>query len=128
MAHILVVDDDEVTRQALHEALTDEGHEVAELMDGQAALDFLCTTPHHWVVLLDYLLQGGSDGRVVLAAMATDSPLAGRHACIAIAATPKLDAPAERLRRALGVPLLPKPCDADELLAAIAQAEARLRG
>jgi CheY-like chemotaxis protein len=126
MARVLVVDDDADTREALGMLLTDEGHEVAEAADGQAALDWLRATPHRWVVLLDYKMPH-LDGREVLAAVGADPSLARQHAYIAMPATPMLDAPVEALRAALGVPLLPKPFDLDELLEAIIQAAARLR-
>jgi CheY-like chemotaxis protein len=128
MARVLVVDDDADIRDMLRLVLTDVGHEVAEAVDGEAALDFLRATLDRWIVLLDYLLRGGLDGREVLTAMAADAQLAARHAYIAFPANPELDAPVAALREALGVPLLPKPFDLDELLAAVAQAEARLSG
>jgi CheY-like chemotaxis protein len=127
MAHVLVVDDDEVTRQALHEALTDEGHEVAEAADGQAALDFLHDTPLRWAVLLDYFMPD-MDGRAVLEAVAADRSLSRQHAYILVSASPQLDAPAEALRAALDAPLLPKPFDLDDMYSAVAQAEVQLEG
>jgi CheY-like chemotaxis protein len=127
MAYVLVVDDDADTRNALHDLLADEGHEVAEAADGQKALDFLRATRLRWVVLLDYLMPG-LDGQAMLEIVAADPSLAHRHAYIAIPATVRPDAPAEALRAALGVALVPKPFDLEVLLAAIAQAEARLRG
>jgi two-component system chemotaxis response regulator CheY len=127
MAYVLVVDDDADTREALRYALTGEGHEVAEAADGQAALVFLRTTPVRWVVLLDYRMPS-VDGAAVLEMVAADSFLARRHAYIALTAAVQLDASVEPLRAALGTPLVLKPFDLDELLGAVAQAEARLVG
>jgi two-component system NtrC family response regulator/two-component system response regulator HydG len=127
MAHVLVVDDDKATREALRWLLTDEGHEVAEAKDGQTALDFLRTTLLRWVVLLDYRMPG-VDGLTVLGAVATDASLACRHAYIAVPASAHLDRPVAPLRAVLDIPLIPKPFDLDTLLDAITQAAARLHG
>jgi CheY-like chemotaxis protein len=127
MARVLIVDDDTDIREMLRDGLTDEGHEVAEAPDGQSALELLTTTPHRWVVLLDYRMPV-LDGPGVLKAVAADSRLARQHAYIAMVATTHLDDAVESLRTALGAPLLPKPFDMDELLDAIAQVEARLWG
>jgi CheY-like chemotaxis protein len=127
MARVLVVDDEAEIRHMLREVLADESHEVAEVANGQAALDFLRATPHRWVVLLDYLMPV-LDGQAVLQAVAGDTLLARQHAYIAFPATVMVDAPVEALRAALGVPLLAKPFHLEQLFDAVAQAEARLWG
>jgi CheY-like chemotaxis protein len=125
MTHVLVVDEDWVIRKWLEVLLTDAGHAVASVTDGQKALAFLHSTTQRWVVLLDYLMPA-VDGLSVLGAVANDASLARKHAYIAVRANPELDAPVAALRATLGIPLLPKPVDLDQLLGAIAQAQARL--
>jgi CheY-like chemotaxis protein len=127
MARVLVVDDDGDIRDMLREVLADEAHEVAEVTDGQAALEFLRATPHHWVVLVDYVMPV-LDGRAMLEAVAGDPSLARQHAYIAFPATVTLDTSVEALRATLGVPLLAKPFNLEQLFDAINQAEARLWG
>ena len=127
MAHVLVVDDDAAIREMLLDMLTYEGHEVAEAPNGQVALDMLRTTPHRWVVLLDYRMPV-LDGPSVLEAVAADSSLARQHVYIAMPATAQMDAPVAALRTALGVPLLAKPFELKQLFDAIAQAEVGLPG
>ena len=83
---------------------------MAEVADGQVALDLLRTTPQHWVVLFDYVMPG-LDGREVLKAVAADAVLARQPAYIAVPASPHLDASVASVRVALCVPLLPKPFD-----------------
>jgi CheY-like chemotaxis protein len=125
MAHVLVVDDVPAIRELLEDILTDAGHAVGKVTDGQQVLDFLRSTSHRWVVVLDSRMPG-VDGLTVLETVATDASLARRHAYIAVSATPRLDAPVASRQAALGIPLLPKPFDLDQLFRAIAQAEARL--
>jgi CheY-like chemotaxis protein len=125
MARVLVVYDDDGVRGALGVLLTDEGQEVAKAPYGQMTLDLLRTTPHQRVVLLDYLMPV-LDRWDMLEAVATDLRLATRHA-YSVPACPHLDGPLEPLRAALGMPLIPKLFDLDELLDAIAQAETQPR-
>jgi CheY-like chemotaxis protein len=101
MVHVLVVDGDAAIRELLHDILTDEGHEVAEASNGQAALDFLRTTPLRWIVVLDYCLPVLS-GLEVLKTVAADSSLVYRHTYIACPATPHMDTPVSAVRAALG--------------------------
>jgi two-component system nitrogen regulation response regulator NtrX len=126
MAHVLVVDDDEATREALRWLLTDEGHDVTEAPDGRAALEMLRQATARWVVLFDYRMPG-LDGQGLLSAVAADPRLRHQHAYIAMTASPHvLDLVLGQQREALGVPLLPKPLDLDTLMVTIAQAEGRL--
>jgi DNA-binding response OmpR family regulator len=58
---ILVVDDDSELRELLKRSFTQEGHRVATVADGRAAID-RATTDRFDVVLLDVALGRGPDG------------------------------------------------------------------
>jgi CheY-like chemotaxis protein len=53
---ILVVDDDEGSRQALADMLSDEGYEVVALDSAQAALDYLRSSPPPRLIVLDLMM------------------------------------------------------------------------
>jgi CheY-like chemotaxis protein len=55
---ILVVDDDEGSRQALADVLGDEGYEVIALDSAQAALDYLHSSPPPRLIVLDLMMPG----------------------------------------------------------------------
>lgn len=52
---VLVVDDEEAKRTAVAEALRDEGYDVTEAADGQAALD-IALKDHPDLILLDIMM------------------------------------------------------------------------
>jgi CheY-like chemotaxis protein len=126
MARVLLVDDDGETREAVRWVLEESGHEVAEASSGQAALDFLRASHDPLVVLLDLLMTDG-DGVTVLRAARDDAPLATRHRYLVLTAMPltQVHLP-DDLRSLLARPVLSKPFDLDELLAAVAQAATQL--
>ncbi|MGZ3674057.1 MAG: response regulator, partial [Ktedonobacterales bacterium] len=78
MAWVLVVDDDEPTRETLRVMLEDAGYAVAEAPDGQAALEMLRSTPYHAIVVFD-LLMPVLDGIGFLREVKDDERLAKRH-------------------------------------------------
>jgi CheY-like chemotaxis protein len=129
MAHVatvLVIDDDEGTRQALRMALEGEGYQVLESPDGQSGLKHLRTHPKPLIVLLDWLMPG-MDGVQVLEAMVTDTPATHRHTYILMSASaenPQLLS--LRMLTDLDVTMLGKPFDADQLLLTVAAAAASL--
>jgi|LNFM01.1.fsa_nt_gb CheY-like chemotaxis protein len=53
---VLIVDDDSDIREALSDALTDHGYEVATAADGRDALDWLHTHPAPCLILLDWMM------------------------------------------------------------------------
>jgi CheY-like chemotaxis protein len=53
---ILIVDDDEDIREALHILLEQEGYSVLEAEHGEAALSLLETTPSVEIILLDIIM------------------------------------------------------------------------
>lgn len=123
---VLVVEDDEGTREVLVYALTDAGYTVYQAPDGKPALERMRTHPEGLVVVLD-LMMPGVNGLDVLQAVAAESPLATHHAYLLLTALGKtLPLRVADLLRHLDIPCLPKPFDLDDLLDAVAQAAARL--
>lgn len=127
MVKVLVVDDDQDTRDALRFLLEDAGYSVAEAMDGLRALAMIQASDVSMVVLLDLDLPR-FDGIQVLEAVANDIALAARHAFIMVTAVaPFRYQAADEYRAQLSVPMIPKPFDLDTLLDAVAAAAQRLR-
>jgi CheY-like chemotaxis protein len=117
---MLVVVDDTAIRQALVAFFADEGYDaVNEAPDGMSALERMCISPQRLVVLLDWRMPG-LDGIQVLEAVVADAPVARRHACRMMttdADEPPLDV--ANIPCDLGVRVLRKPLDLDELLEAV---------
>lgn len=127
-AGVLIVEDDDATREVLVELLTMEGYGVYEAPDGKPALERMRTHPEGLVVLLD-LWMPGIDGLAVLSALAADSPLAARHVYILMTAVGKtLPEAVRQLVGQLNVSVVLKPFEFDTMLAAIEQAASRLPG
>jgi CheY-like chemotaxis protein len=123
---VLVVDDNADMRGLLRDVLQDEGYTVHEARDGQMALDWLRQTAERWVVLTDHLMPR-LNGAGLIAAVLTDSQLAGRHAFIYMTATDRVIPPDLQEQLAgLQAPILGKPFSFDACLAAVAEAVARL--
>jgi two-component system response regulator FlrC len=124
--HVLIVEDDDATREVLVDLLTDAGYTVYEAPDGKPALERLRAHPEGMVVLLDWMMPG-IDGLAVLQAVAAESPLAKRHSYILMSATGRwLPTEMLLLLKQLNVSSVPKPFDVDEMLAAVEQAASRL--
>jgi two-component system response regulator FlrC len=126
-ADILIVEDDEMTREVLAEFLESEGYSVYQAPDGRPALERMRTHPVGLVVLLD-LMMPGMDGYAVLQAVAAESSKAPKHAYILMSATGRfLPTKVIPLLKQLNVSSLSKPFDLDELLAAVQKAASRLQ-
>lgn len=128
VARVLIVDDDPGIREVVRMALEEEaGHRVEEAVDGAGAVARLLGDGP-LVALLDLHLGGGLDGAGVLAAVEGDPDLARRHGLVLLTGTPRDRFPAgvAALVDRLGIPVLGKPFDLDDLLAAVAGAAARI--
>lgn len=124
---VLVVDDEAPIRSMFREMLTLEGYSVAVSENGGPALEQMRSSPHPLVVLLG-LVMPVVDGEQVLEAVASDLELAARHRIIMVTANTDRASSGRvaDLRHQLGVPLIPKPCTLDQLLAAIVEAAATI--
>ena len=125
---VLVVDDDPDLRETLRWALEMEGYGVCEAADGVYALAVLKFSVRPLVTVLDYRLPGMTGGEV-LAAVAADPQMAGRHTFVLVTADRQYLPPALVLwADRQGIRILSKPFDFEALLAAVAEAAGRLRG
>jgi CheY-like chemotaxis protein len=82
---VLVIEDEYAIRKSLGIMLGDAGYTVYEAPDGMSGLTRLRTLLTPLIVLLDWRMPG-MDGLEVLHAMATDAPIAQRHAYILLTA------------------------------------------
>ncbi|MEO7076064.1 MAG: response regulator [Ktedonobacterales bacterium] len=123
---VLVVDDDEPTRQAERMLLEDAGYVVFEAADGIAALELLRQRGEPCVVVLDMVMPR-LDGAGVIRAVALDRKLRRRTAIILLTARRlSLQLALSRMLTALATPVILKPFDIDMLLEAVALAHQRL--
>ena len=122
MAQVLVVDDDQATRETLRVLLEDEGYSVTEAACGHEALALLRACHEALVVLLDLHMPDG-DGVWLLEAVQADAELARRHRYLVMTALPPhaIDLP-DGLCRLLAAPLIEKPFDLEQIVEVVAQA------
>lgn len=126
MAWVLIVDDDASIRESLEFALHASGYAIVEVGDGEDALNVLRATPYHAVVLLDMLMPR-INGRTVLEQLERDPHLARRHAWIVMSADYRaLQRIPQEQRADLGLTILKKPFEMDDMLAAVAEQAERL--
>ena len=115
---ILLVEDDFDVREALAEALRDEGYTVECAVDGEQALEYLRTGQRPGLILLDLMMprMTGSEFRMV---QKVDPQLCGVPVVLLSA-----DARMEEKARALETDgAIKKPIDLNELLACIQRFE-----
>ncbi|MFI5272283.1 MAG: two-component system response regulator [Ktedonobacterales bacterium] len=123
---VLIVDDDTAIRQTLRSALEEEAYTVLEAGEGRAALRLLRESAEPLVTLLD-LRMPVMDGESVLRAVEADPPLARRHAFVVVTANQEALTPASvAMLVRLGVPVVAKPFDLDDLLRVVETASYRL--
>jgi CheY-like chemotaxis protein len=124
---VLVVDDDEDTRQVLRMALEDESYRVIEASNGRQALSLLCRYTRPMVVILDQRMPGllGTD---VLDEALGSSGLYHTRAYILLTASPhRLPPPYSHQHFQRFIPVVGKPMELDDLLEAVSSACKRLR-
>lgn len=125
---ILVVDDDQPTREVLRLILEDAGYGVTEASTADAALGILRNTGQRLVALFDHLMPG-TDGLQALHLIAADARLATIHTYILITADVRPLSQADMaMLTVLRCPIVRKPFDLDALLALVAQQAALLQG
>src|SRR5215475_23015 len=122
MPRILVVEDDEAIRETLRFVLEDASYSVVEAANGLDALDILYTSVEPLVVLLDIMMPRLS-GAGVLGVVAGDEELARQNVFVLVTANSSpFPKPLALLLERLGVTVVSKPFDIDELLEVVAQA------
>ncbi len=123
---VLIVDDDEAIREALHLALEEEGYMVLEAADGLVALDQLRAASQPMVVLTNHNMPR-LDGPGLLNFVVDDARLSGRHVFVYMTASNRIIHPTfARQLEQLQAPIVRKPFDLDTLLDAIAAAAERV--
>jgi CheY-like chemotaxis protein len=114
-SHVLIVDDDPVTRQALALLLIGEGFTVAEAADGAAALAHLHADDLPRLVLLDLMMPVMDGWRFLNERQRR--PALGAVPVLVLTAARGIDSPA---LRAMGAEdILQKPVAPEDVLAAI---------
>lgn len=106
---VLVVDDEEDTRELLRELLEDQGFNVATAADGDDALDVINTLPRICLVILD-LMMPRMGGVEVVQRLSKDPKNAALPIIVSTSAPDR--APA-------GVPCLPKPVEVQRLVSVV---------
>lgn len=123
VARVLIVDDEADFRASMATLLALDGFHVSEAIDGHAAVHLITSSPpaeRPHVVLLDFRMPGMNGGEVI-----TRLREAGIHAgVILVSAIADIRSVAARLGFDGAVP---KPCDHEELLAAIHRCVSRTR-
>lgn len=122
MPSVLIVDDDPALRETTYGLLVEEGYEVLEAPDGVEALELLRSVAVPVVVLLDIRMPRAS-GVDVLTLVGGDERLTRHQYVVWAASRVPL---ANEILDELGVPVLSKPFNVDDLLALLAQASERL--
>jgi CheY-like chemotaxis protein len=111
-ARVLVVEDEEVAREAICSLLEIEGYQTAQVQNGKEALDYLHSNPPPFLILLD-LLMPVMDGWKFMAEQNRDERLAQVPILIMTAASAQ--------KRIGPHHVLHKPLDATRLLTMVAQ-------
>jgi CheY-like chemotaxis protein len=114
---LLLVEDNDITREGSAVVLRRAGYNVVAVSDGQAALEYLRNPPPPDLIVLDMMLPAtGFDGWRVLARR----PLVPALAAIPVVITTALSIACDEWASALGASgLVKKPFDPDELLAEV---------
>ena len=125
MRAVLVVDDDEAIRQAIRMVLDDKGYYVVEAANGEEALRAMRASKAGIVVLLD-LMMPRMGGREVLEAMEAEPTLSWHAVILMTAGGRTLPLAVVQQMGNLGVTLIGKPFDIDDLIQVVTLAAMRL--
>lgn len=123
---VLIVEDNEDIREALHELLEDEAYAVLEAGDGLVGLALLRASPEALIVLVDYAMPH-MNGCAMLTEVVTDPWLLARHVYILVTANDdRLPDNFRRLLMAHHMPIIGKPFELQQLLDTVALASLAL--
>lgn len=123
---VCIVEDDQDIQEALRLLFEELDGIIEEAADGEAALDLLRTQPQPRVLLLDRVMPR-LDGVGVLRALAQAPDLQRRTAVILMTARHEPpDAHLAELLGALGVEIITKPFDVEDVLHSVERAWQRL--
>jgi CheY-like chemotaxis protein len=125
-APLLLVDDNEATRETIRILFEDAGYPIMEASNGQEALVLLQQSAESLVVLLDVKMPELT-GEELLRAIFRDRQLRRRHTFILLSGSPHLSQRLrlQRMLRALAVEVVTKPFDLAALEGAIMRAQQR---
>ena len=125
MAYVLIVDDDESIRDAVHLILEDADHEALEASDGVTALRILRESQQRLIVLLDMSIPQLS-GIELLRVVIADPLLKERHAYLLMTGNQQLMLrQAGSLLAEASAKIVAKPFEIGDLLAMIGEAAER---
>lgn len=126
MAYVLIVDDDESIRDAVHLILEDADHEALEASDGVTALRILRESQQRLIVLLDMSIPR-LNGIDLLRAVIADPLLKERHVYLLMTGNQTLlQREAGPLLEEASAKIVAKPFEIADLLALIDDAAERL--
>lgn len=124
--HVLVVDDDPVSRIIFRQTLESAGYTVTEANDGVDALTVMRASQRRLVVLLDVVMPKSNGLSVVLAAMA-DKKLNKRHSIILVSSSKRIPAFLQHLIDQGTLPFHSKSSSPEMLLEIVEAANQRLQ-
>ncbi len=116
---VLIVDDDQDSRETARMILEEEGYRVEVVPDGGAALERLASSPLPTLMLVD-LMMPVMDGMTLLANVESSAELSAIPVVIMTASGP------DPYTSALRYPVLRKPFDLDELMRLVTERAPRL--
>ena len=126
MTRVLVVDDSASIRQLVRAMLEPEGYAIVEAADGVEGLAAMRASAERPVVLLDYQMPNMDGEGVLKEVLASGAPLAKLEYLVISANASTFPESFIDLVRYLSLRIIPKPFTRETLVAAVAQAAARL--
>lgn len=126
MTRVLVVDDSASIRQLVRAMLEPEGYAIMEAADGVEGLAAMRASAERPVVLLDYQMPNMDGEGVLKEVLAAGAPLAKLEYLVISANASTFPESFIDLVRYLSLRIIPKPFTRETLVAAVAQAAARL--
>ena len=125
--HVLVMEEDQRTREEVRLILEAAGYDVSEAPDTRLGLETLRNSPFRLVVLMSYVMPEMS-GLTLLGAVMSNAHQPMRHAYIVMTSSPKRVAHMSgHLLARLSIPILAKPISAERLVPVVARVAHRVQ-